>query len=75
LRKAKNMIIGLRKAEYDNPMKGSLRFIRDEVVLGNVNRERENMKRLKKVTGEEIRNVAKRYFSPDNFSTAIIRPS
>ncbi|MFH1473846.1 MAG: pitrilysin family protein [Candidatus Aenigmatarchaeota archaeon] len=74
LKKAKNMIIGLRKAEYDNPLRGPLRFVRNEIVLGNVNRERENMKKLKKVTEEEVHQVAKKYFSEDSFSTAIIRP-
>ncbi len=74
LRKAKNMITSLRKAEYDDPLKGSLRFVKDEVVLGNTNLERENMKRLKRVTEDEVHQVAKKYFSEDRFSTAIVRP-
>ena len=34
LKKVKNLIIGLRKAEYDNPVDGALRFVKDEIVLG-----------------------------------------
>ena len=74
LKKAKNLIVGLRKAEYDNPVEGALRFVKDEIVLGNVNKERENMKKIKKVSEREIQQVAKKYFNEDNFATAIIRP-
>ncbi len=74
LRKVKNIIASFRKSQYDNPVEGALRFVKDEIVLGNVNKEREMMKKLKKVSAKEIQNVAKKYFKKDNFATAIIRP-
>jgi|GEM_PF-1161395 len=75
LKKAKNIIASLRKSQYDDPVEGALRFVKDEIVLGNVNKERENMKKLNKVSTKEVQNVAKKYFEKDNFATAIIRPS
>ncbi|MBU0757670.1 MAG: insulinase family protein [Nanoarchaeota archaeon] len=72
--RAKNKIISHRKAIYDIPIEGSLKMIEDEIVFGNIFRERKFIGRIKKVTSGDIKKTANKYFKEPYISTAVIRP-
>ena len=74
MKKIKNIIISSKRAQYDDPIEGPLKFVKDEIVLDNVNKEKSVMKKLKKVDVKEVQNIAKKYFHEENFATAAIRP-
>lgn len=74
LKKAKNIVIGERNAQYDKPLEGSLRLVNDEILLGDFTRLKAKLQNLKKVSVDDVKRVSKEYLSEDHFSISTLRP-
>ncbi|NIO44299.1 MAG: hypothetical protein GTN36_01985 [Candidatus Aenigmarchaeota archaeon] len=74
LKRTKNMVIAENLFSFERPISGSIRFVNDEMILGNVNKIKSYMKKVDSVTAKDILEVANKYFDEEKFATAIIRP-
>jgi len=73
LKRGKNIITRDYMFSLDSPLDSSIKFVEDEMLLGNVSKSKLYLKMIKSVTTKDVLEVANKYFIEDNFATAIIK--
>jgi len=74
LNKGKNIITSDYMISLDSPIDSSIKFVENEMLLGNVNKSKLYLEEIKSVTTKDILEVANKYFDEENFATAVIKP-